>query len=375
MNVIFTCGGTGGHINPAIAVAKLLRERRPGSNILFVGADDGMEKSLVPREGFELETLTISNFQRKLTPKGVVHNVKTVKNLYGAYRKADRIIKSFQPDIIVGTGGYASFPTLKRGAKKGIPTAVHEANAVPGLTTRMVAKYADRIMVNFEESREQYEYPERVVVTGMPVREEFLYTRKSDARRQLRLDERPFVVSYWGSLGAREMNKKITQFMLREQENGQPFQHVHATGSFGWRWMPEFVREMGVDLDRNSAIDMREYIYDMPLVMAAADLVISRGGASTISEICASGTPCIIVPSPNVTDNHQEKNARVLEKHGAGLVVRENECDGDSLFAMAKELLANRERCAAMASAMRTLAVVDSTEQIYNTILEMTRAD
>ena len=145
MNVIFTCGGTGGHINPAIAVAKLLRERRPGWGILFVGAEDGMERDLVPREGFRLETLTISNFQRKLTPAGLWHNVKTLRNLHSAFRKADRILDAFQPDVILGTGGYASYPTLRQGARRGIPTAVHEANAVPGLTTKLVAKRAERI--------------------------------------------------------------------------------------------------------------------------------------------------------------------------------------------------------------------------------------
>lgn len=371
MNVIFTCGGTGGHINPAIAVAKLLRERRPNCGILFVGADDGMEKDLVPREGFRLETLTISNYQRKLTPKGVWHNLCTLKHMHGALKKADKLITAFHPDVIVGTGGYASYPMLRQGARRKIPTAVHESNAVPGLTTKLVSKHADRIMVNFEESREQYEFPERVVVTGMPVRQEFLYTTRSEARRRLGLDQRPLVVSYWGSLGAREMNKKIAAFMLREIQDNVPWQHVHATGSFGWRWMPDYVRQAGVDLAAHPAIDMREYIYDMPLLMAAADLIICRGGASTISEIAASGTPCIIVPSPNATGNHQEKNARILEQRGAGLVIRESECDGDKLYETAKALLSDPQQYAAMRSALHRLAVVDSAEQIYTTIMEL----
>lgn len=373
MNVIFTCGGTGGHINPALAVAKMLRERRPDSKILFVGADDGMEKDLVPREGFELKTLTISNFQRKFTPQAVAHNFRTVKHMYRTFRKADAIIDEFQPDVIVGTGGYASYPMLREGAKKKIPTAVHESNAVPGLTTRMVAKHAERIMVNFEESREQYDNPERVVVTGMPVRQEFLYTGRSEARRRLNLDERPLVVSCWGSLGAREMNKKIAGFMLRETRDNDPFQHVHATGSFGWKWMPGYVRQLGVDLAGHPSIDMREYIYDMPLLMAAADLMICRGGASTISEIAASGTPCIIVPSPNATGNHQEKNARILEQRGAGMVLRESECDGDRLYEAARALLKDPARCASMRTALHNLAVVDSTEQIYATIMELSK--
>lgn len=374
MNVIFTCGGTGGHIYPAIAVANLLRQRKPEAQILFIGAEDGMENRLVPREGYRLETLKISNFQRRLTPAGLWHNVTTLVHMSGSLRKARRIIREFRPDVIVGTGGYASFPALKMGAKLGIPTAVHESNAVPGLTTRMVEHAVDRVMVSFEDSRSHYTNPSRVSVTGTPVRESFLYTEKQAARAALGLDARPLVVSYWGSLGAREMNKKIARFMQRECQDGEPFQHIHATGSFGWRWMPAYVRELGVSLAAHPAVDMREYIYDMPTVMAAADLIICRAGAATISEVAASGTPCIMVPSPNVTDNHQEKNARVLESHGAAIVLRESDCDGDVLYETARELLSDPTRCQAMTAAVHKLAVVDAAERIYQTVIELAKA-
>ena len=216
MRVIFTCGGTGGHINPAIAVAKLLQSRQPDCEILFIGAVGGMEETLVRREGFRLETLKISNFQRRLTPAAIGHNVKTAANIAGAMRRVKKILRKFQPDVIVGTGGYASFPALKQGAKLHIPTAVHESNAVPGLTTRMVADRVDRIMVCFEESKACYANADRVRVVGMPVREEFIYRKRRDARQALGLDERPLVVSCWGSLGAREMNKKIAEFFKLE---------------------------------------------------------------------------------------------------------------------------------------------------------------
>ena len=370
MRIIFTCGGTGGHINPAIAVAKLCQERERNCEILFVGAEDGMEKDLVPREGFRLETLKISNYQRKLTPAGIWHNITTLVHMAGSMQKAKKIIRDFRPDVIVGTGGYASFPALKMGAKLGIPTAIHEANAVPGLTTRMAAKTADRIMVNFEDSRAYYDRPERVEVTGMPVRSDFLYGDRAKARAELGIDEKPLVVSAWGSLGAREMNKKIARFMVREAEDGL-FSHVHATGSYGWRWMPDYVKQQGLEPEKHPQIDMREYIFNMPQLMAAADLVICRAGAGTISEVCASGTPCIIVPSPNVTDNHQEKNARVLERHGAAVVIREADCDGDSLYEAAKELLSDREKCRAMRIAAQKIAVVDAAERIYAVIKEL----
>ena len=371
MNVIFTCGGTAGHINPAISVANLLKARRPDANILFVGAEGEMETKLVPREGYRLETLTISSYARSLTPKGIWHNLETLKNLQGAKRKADRIIREFQPDVIVGTGGYASYPMLHQGAKRGIPTAVHEANAMPGLTTRMVADSATRIMVCFAQSKEHYKNPDRVQVVGMPVRQEFLYTTRAEARARLGLGEEPLIVSAWGSLGAREMNKMMADFLALEVKNGCPWHHVHATGSFGWRWMPELVAQKGVALKAHPELELREYIHNMPDLMAAADLIITRAGASSLNEIEAAGTPCIIVPSPNVTDNHQEKNARVLEAQGAALVLLEKDLTAQRLFDEAKALLEDAPRRQAMRRALQKMAVVDSTERILDTILEL----
>lgn len=373
MKVIFTCGGTGGHINPAIAVAKMLRERKPDAEILFVGADDGMETDLVPREGFRIETLRISNYLRSLKPADIWHNVKAVFIIRQALSRANRIIREFQPDVILGTGGYASYPMLRQGAKNGIPTALHEANAVPGLATKLVCDKVDKILVSFAESRKEYKNAERVIPVGMPVREEFVYTGREDARKALGLGEEPLIVSAWGSLGAREMNKKIARFMKLECEENR-YRHIHATGSFGWRWMPEYVKEQGVDLNAHPLVTMQEYIYNMPTLMAAADLFISRAGASTLNEIAAAGTPSIIVPSPNVTNNHQEKNARILEQRGAAVVLRENDCDGDILYRTAKEILEDKKRCAAMRTALREMAVIDSTERIYRIILELSKS-
>ena len=373
MRVIFTCGGTGGHINPAIAVAKILKERKPNSEILFVGADDGMETELVPREGFAIETVHISNYLRSVTPSALWHNAKAVFIIRRALRRADRIIKEFRPDVILGTGGYASYPILRQGVKNGIPTALHEANAVPGLATRLVCDKVDKILVSFAESRKEYKNAERVIPVGMPVREEFVFTKREDARKALGLDDKPLIVSAWGSLGAREMNKKIAQFMKLESGEDR-YHHIHATGSFGWRWMPEYVAQQGVDLSAHPLIQMQEYIYNMPTVMAAADLFISRAGASTLNEIAAAGTPSIIVPSPNVTNNHQEKNARILEQRGAAVVLRECDCDGEVLYRTARELLEDKGRCRKMRSALREMAVIDSAERIYRILVEMSKA-
>lgn len=371
MNVIFTCGGTGGHISPALAVANLVKERCPDANILFVGAEKGMETDLVPRAGFKLQTVKIDNFQRKLNWSGIVHNVKSLSYMVTSRKKADRIIREFQPDVIVGTGGYASYPMLKQGAKRKIPTAVHESNAVPGLTTRMVMEHVDRVLVSFEESRSSYPNPDNVRVVGMPVRREFFQGDKQKAKAALGLDDRPVVVSFWGSLGARDMNKMIAQVMAQNVKAGLPFQHIHAVGRIGWDWMPDYVKELGVELQKTPEIDMRKFIYDMPDVMAAADLVICRAGAATISEVAAAGKPAIFVPSPNVVDNHQEKNARILEQHGAAVVLRETECSGERLYEETLRLLSDPEGLAAMGRAVRSMAVPDSAERIYDMIMEL----
>lgn len=371
MKVIFTCGGTGGHINPAIAVANVLRERRPDTEILFVGGEGGMECSLVAKAGYPLETLNPKSFLRKFTPKAIWHNITGVFSTVASLSKAKKLIRDFEPDVIVGTGGYASFPVLWVGSRMGIPTCVHESNAVPGLTTRMVADRVTKIMVSFGESKNRYKNPERVEIVGMPVRQEFIYTKKEEARQSLHLDERPLIVSAWGSLGAREMNKIIADFFKLEQDNGCPWQHIHATGSYGWRWMPEYVKQHGVELDACNGISMREYIHDMPVVMAAADLVICRAGASTLNEVAASGTPCIVVPSPNVADNHQEMNARILADRGAAEVLLEKDCTANKLYDEAKTLLENPARCRAMRRALLDMAVVDSAQRICQVILNL----
>ncbi len=373
MNVIFTCGGTGGHINPAIALANTLRQRDPGCKILFIGSVGEMEEQLVPKAGYEIKCLPGSRFFRQLNFKNIKRNVQGVGKIIAALGGARKIIREFQPDVIVGTGGYASFPALFMGSKMGIPTCVHEANAVPGLATRLAAGSADRILVNFAESGKAYKQQEKVTCVGMPVRSEFLYTKRADARRELGLDERPLIVSAFGSLGAKSMNEAMAEFMRIEKENGLPFQHIHATGSYGWEWMPELVRRKGVDLSADKSIDMREYIYNMPTLMAAADVFISRAGASSCNEIAVSGTPCILIPSPNVTDNHQEKNARIVEQRGGCVLLLEKECTGQRLYDEVVALLNDEDKCRAMRKALMESSMPDSADRICDIITELAR--
>ena len=368
MNVIFTCGGTGGHINPAIAVANMMKERHPDINILFIGAQGRMEEKLLPQAGYEIKCLPGSGLSRKLNLSGIKQNVKAAKNVLTAVSACKKIIKEFKPDVIVGTGGYASFPALYAGSSMGIPTCVHESNAVPGVTTKMAAARASRVLVSFPESAQYYRNQDKVEVVGMPVRKEFILTGKEEAKAQLGLDHRPVVVSAFGSLGARMMNFAVADMFKLEKEDNFPFQHIHATGSFGWEWMPEHVASLDVDVNADNGIDMREYIYNMPTVMAAADVIISRAGASTCNEIGASGTPSILIPSPNVTNNHQEKNARILEGHGAAIVITEDQCSGKVLYNTVQQLLEDHDRRKAMSVAVRDMVVLDSAERICDLI-------
>ena len=373
MNVLFTCGGTAGHINPAIAAAGLLRQRHPEANILFAGAQRGMENELVPREGYPLKTVEIMRFQRSFSWFSVKYNVKTLYHLPRSRRQAREIIRDFRPDLVVGTGGYASYPVVREAAKLGIPTAIHESNAVPGLTTKLLAKVADRIMVGFEDSRRHYQKPERVVVTGTPVRGDFFSRTRGEARAELGIDDtKPLILSYFGSLGAREMNRQMAEFIRLECKT-EPFFHIHGAGSAGYEWMPELLRSKGVDLAQHPDVRLEEYIYNMAVVMAAADLIICRAGASTISEVMALAKPAIFIPSPNVTGNHQEKNARVLERRGAAIVLPEAECSGAALFETADRLLADEQRLKEMKQAAAAISATDAAERMYQVMMALLR--
>ena len=370
MNVIFTCGGTGGHINPAIAVANIWKERHPNSNILFIGADGGMEEQLVPKAGFQLKTLPGGGLSRSLSFAGIKKNVKVMYNLVSSVNRCKKIIKDFGADIVVGTGGYASFPALMAAGLLKIPSCVHESNAVPGLTTRMVERWADKMLICFPQSARYYKDQSKVQVVGMPVRSEFIQNEKKACREELGLDSRPVILSTFGSLGAKAMNEMTAELMALEKEAGYPFQHIHGVGSFGWEWMPKRVEEKGVQ--DNDAIFLKEYIYNMPTVMTAADIVISRAGASTCNEIAAAGIPCILIPSHNVTANHQEKNARALEEQGAAAVILEADCSAEKVMQTICELLENREAYNKMHEALLEIAVPDSAQRMCDIMEELT---
>ena len=372
MRFLFTCGGTAGHINPALGVAGRLRELLPDAEILFVGAKGHMETELVPREGYEIRTVTVSGFQRSMKPQKILENVRAVGRLVSACRNAKKYIKEFQPDVVIGTGGYVCYPVLKMASDLGIPTAVHESNAVPGLTTKMLEKSVDRILVGLEESRSFYHDPGKVEVTGTPVRTGFRGTEKRQARRELGLDEdQPVVMAMFGSLGAEYMNRAMVEFVRRMGERPE-FRLIYATGKQYYESVRAALEKEGL---RGTAIDVREYIYDMPKVMAAADVIICRSGASTISEITYLGKPAVMVPSPNVVNHHQEKNARVLEKAGAVKVLLEGKFSGGELYDTVTGLLHDPAAMENMHAASRRIGMQDATDRIASIVLGLAQKE
>ena len=370
--VLFTCGGTAGHVNPALALARRIGEENPKAEFLFVGADRGLERDLIEKAGYPFRAVHISSFHRSFAPKEIRHNLISVANLFRSPREARRILREFQPEAVIGTGGYASYPAVKAAAKMGIPTAVHESNMVPGLATKLLEPYADRIMVGFEAARQGYRHPEKVIATGTPVRGDFFTLSKAEAKRKLGMDDgKPLIVSFWGSLGASGMNSVMAEFIALEAAK-QPFHHIHAAGKAGYPAILKALDGMGIQPENCPEIQIREYIYDMAPVMRAADLVISRAGASTVSELTALGVPALLVPSPYVTNHHQEKNAQALADAGGAAVLLEPDCTGQTLFQTAAAILHDAPRREAMASAMAALGVRDATERILETVESIT---
>ena len=333
-----------------------------------------MEMELVPREGYEIRGVPVSNLSRSLSAEGIKHNIKFVTDLIKSGPACRRIIEEFKPDVVVGTGGYVCYPVLHEAAKLGIPTLVHESNAEPGLTTRQLEKSVDKIMVGFAEARENYKHPEKVVVTGTPVRLGFMRSDKSAARRALGIaEDEPLVVSVWGSLGATEMNKVVARMIALAMDSAErPFRLVHSAGKRGIRSMTEYMSgELGLSGWKEAGFDVVDYIYDMPLLMAAADIVLCRSGASTLAELTAIGKPAVLVPSPNVVNNHQEKNARVLEHGGGAVVLLESDAGADVMLSTINGLLSDKEKLTEMEEHMRDLAVENATDEITSIVLSL----
>ena len=365
MKVLLAGGGTVGHINPALAIAGYIKKKRPETEFLFIGNRDGMEQRLVPQAGFEIKSITISGFKRSFSPKSMVENVKTVTRTFTSSHEAKKIISEFKPDICIGTGGYVSGPVIRTASKMGIPCIIHEQNAYPGVTNKMLAKSVNKVMLAVPDAKKYFEKAD-FVVTGNPVRGDILTADKEESRAELKLDERPMILSFGGSLGARKINEAVADIVARSGKDGR-YQHIHAYGKYG-DWFPDLVKEKGTDISQCDNLDIRPYIDNMPTCMAAADLVICRAGAITLSEIQAMGKPAILIPSPNVAENHQYHNAMALVNAGAAEIIEESELSGETLMKTVDKMLLDPEKLNTISENSRKMAITDANERIYSVV-------
>ncbi len=368
MKILFAAGGTGGHINPALATAGEIRERYPEAEILFVGTKDKMEAKLVPAAGYEFKTIKISGFQRKISIENIIRNIKTIFYLLFCTFSVKKIIKEFKPDVVVGFGGYVSGPVVRTAAKMGIPTAIHEQNAYPGITNKTLAKVVDRVMLTAGEAEKYMQCKNAPTVTGLPVRGEMLRADRDFSRAKLGVkDNQLLVLSMGGSLGAMTINNAMVDLIADNHQNKNLY-FLHAMGQYGL-WVPEKLREKGVNNADN--VEVREYISDMDVCMCAADVVICRAGASSLSELQALGKASILIPSPNVAENHQYHNAMALVNKGAALIIEEKELTKEKMQSLFDSLTKDDEKRLDIEKNAKAMATLNAKEKIADIVLSL----
>ena len=363
MKVIMTGGGTGGHIYPAIAIANKIKEKCPEAEILFVGTKRGMEKELVPKSGYPLEFITVSGFNRK----NLLKNFKTAADLLKGNREARSIIKSFKPDIVIGTGGYVCGPVVRAAKKLGCRTFIHEQNAYPGMTNKLLEKYVEKVFVAFADAKKYFKHPEKLMVTGNPVRKVFYDADSAEAKKELGLAENEFaILSFGGSLGALKLNQMMLE--LFEKFNGVEGIHLYfVTGKYYNKSVKEELAARGIEICDN--VTVMEYIDHMEKYLPAADVIISRSGALAVSEITVAGRASIMVPSPNVTGNHQYFNAKSVADVGGAFLIEEKDLTAELLYEKIMYLKENEAARHAMEQNSRMAAPEDAAEIIADYVL------
>lgn len=360
MKAVITCGGTGGHITPALAIADMIKENDPRAEILFVGGMRGMEGELVGGAGYTIRLLDVQGISRKLT----LANFKALWGARQAVKEARRILSAFSPDIVIGTGGYACYPTLRAALKMGIPSAVHESNAAPGLAVRVLARRLDRVWLNFESAKERLPASAHVLTVGNPLPRGYSVPQPIELPR----GTRQFLLSFGGSLGAGAINRAVLELMEGERGKTGLF-HVHATGRREYEQMHAAFCEKRLQEDGH--LSLLPFITQMPRYMAAADLVICRAGAMSISELASLGTPAVLIPSPNVTGNHQYENAKALAEKGAAVLLEEKKIG--ELSKLVPALLSDGERLKEMSVAIRSFYRPRANAEIWQDIVALVR--
>lgn len=375
MRVLITGGGTGGHVNPALAIANTIKQNDHDAVIAYVGTKRGIENKLVPKAGYPMYYVDVKGIKRSLSPS----NIKAAYLALTSPIKAKKIIREFKPDIVVGTGGYVSWPVVKAASQMGIPTALHESNAIAGVAVKMLQKSVDRIYLNFEKTGESLSCDRaKLMKVGNPILGGFSSMTREEARKKLGIpDKYKYVIlSYAGSMGAEKVNDAVLCLMREFTAKHPEVYHIHATGSIELELCTSQFKEMGLDKCEN--IELCEYIYDMPVRMAAADITINRAGAMTISELAATGKCSIFIPSPNVAENHQYKNAKVLSDAGAAALFEEKELtDGAKpLIEEVEKLLSDggEKLRAERSEKIRQFAVSDANKLIYNDLVKLAQS-
>ena len=362
MRYLITGGGTGGHIYPALAIANEIKSNEKDAEILYVGTKEGLEAELLPKSGFEFKTIRVKSMPRKINTDFIL----AIKELLLGINDSRKIINDFKPDIVIGTGGYVCGPVVYMAKKKKIPGIIHEQNAFPGITNKILSRYVDKVAVTFEESKKYFKYPERVVVTGNPIRKEILEIDKKEAYRILNIDPLvPFILSFGGSGGQKKLNQEMYNF-IKEANKSKDIQLIHVTGKRHYDEFIERLEEENIILNEN--IKVLPYLYEMPHAINIASLAITSAGAITMAEIAAVGLPSILIPKAYTAENHQEYNAREFEKEGASILVLEEDLKGDTLWGIIYDIIYNKEKLASMSEKSKALGKIDATNKIFQLI-------
>jgi UDP-N-acetylglucosamine--N-acetylmuramyl-(pentapeptide) pyrophosphoryl-undecaprenol N-acetylglucosamine transferase len=363
MKIAVSGGGTGGHIYPALALIREIQKKDDNVEFLYIGTEKGLESKLVPRENIPFKSIHITGFKRKLS----FENVKTVFRFLKGVRDSKKMLKEFQPDVVIGTGGYVCGPVVYAAAKMGIATIIHEQNSVPGLTNKFLSRYVDKIAICFEEAREFF--PEqKVVLTGNPRASEVLGQDGIKGRLATGLKLKvPTVLVFGGSRGAKPINEAVVKSLA--ELSGKKYQVLYVTGDVHFDEVQKEVELVG----NPDNMIIKPFIHNMPEVLAGIDLTVSRAGATTLAELTSLGIPSILIPSPYVTDNHQEKNARALSEHGAARLLLEKDLTGPKLVEYIDQILGNQEKLADMKKAAKKLGIPDAAARVFQLMEELTR--
>lgn len=368
MRVILAAGGTAGHINPALAIADKIKLLFPESEILFVGAPDGMEAKLVKKAGYNFRAFRMAGLQRKLSVNNIIRNVKAAYYYITARSNAKKLLREFKPDVVIGTGGYVSAPVLLSAARLGIKTVTHESNSLPGVTTKLLSKNVDKVFVVDEAALERLPVKENAVVTGNPLRNNIPIEERSEARKRLGLKDGITILSFGGSLGANKITEAVVELLKWENEVGG-INHIHGYGGNGREMFNGLMERENVRITERMIL--KEYIDNMYTCMCAADIIISRAGAMTLTELKAIGRASVLVPFPQAAENHQYYNALSMADAGAAVLIEDKDLEKTELVRLVKELTENPERLREMEKNAARLGSTNAADIIVGQILDL----